>query len=142
MKLTAPSVFPRYDGYCFANLPATVQYWLTGQGTPALAPELMQGFTQQYDRVILLFIDSFGWQFVERYADEYPFLQRFARHGTSRQNYLAIPLYNRRACHLHSYRTARRQERRVRMAGTMNRRSTRSSCRCYFRTLVSIAATR
>lgn len=80
MNLSSPNVAPQYDGRCFANLPPTLEYWLTGRGAPAFAPELMTGFEKRYDLVILLFIDSLGWHFIERYAQE-PFLKRFAREG-------------------------------------------------------------
>jgi len=77
--LTSRFIKPRYDGYCFADLPATIQYWLTGQGQPALAPELLGRFAGQYDTVIFMFIDAFGWRFFEPYRDQYPFLQQFSQ---------------------------------------------------------------
>ena len=32
---------PRYNGHCFADLPATIKWILTGQGAPSLAPVLL-----------------------------------------------------------------------------------------------------
>ncbi len=76
---------PRYGGHCFADIPPTVQWWLTGDGagssSPALADDVMQGFGRQYDAVVLLWIDAFGWHFFQRYAERYPVLQRFLRDG-------------------------------------------------------------
>ena len=34
-----------------------------------------------YDKVVLFFVDAFGWRFFERYADDYPFLRRFTQEG-------------------------------------------------------------
>jgi predicted AlkP superfamily pyrophosphatase or phosphodiesterase len=74
-------IAPRYDGYNFSNLPATIQYWLTGQGAPALAPDVMGEYTRQYDAVILFFIDSFGWELFQRRVDDSAFLQHLVKHG-------------------------------------------------------------
>jgi hypothetical protein len=82
-KLTLPPTFikPHYNGAaCFANIPQTVKYLLTGQAAPALPPELFGGLLQRYEQVILLFIDAFGWRFFEKYQD-HPFLKAIARDG-------------------------------------------------------------
>ncbi len=79
---STPTVKPAYHGRNFADLPPTIQYWLTGQGKPAFAAAVVPpAFARRYDVVVLLFIDSFGWEFVERYGDQYPFLQRMAQQG-------------------------------------------------------------
>lgn len=74
-------IAPRYDGHCFADLPATIQYWLTGQGAPALAPDVLGEYAQQYDTVILFFVDTFGWEFFQRSASTAAFLRRLVQKG-------------------------------------------------------------
>lgn len=74
-------IVPRFDGYNFSNIPATIPYWLTGQGVPALAPDVLGEYTAQYDAVILFFIDSFGWEFFERRAGDSEFLQLLQKNG-------------------------------------------------------------
>ena len=74
-------VKPQYGARCFADLPKTIKHLLTQTGSPALAPEVFGGLPQSYDTVIFLFVDAFGWRFFERYADDYPFLQQFVKHG-------------------------------------------------------------
>ncbi|RIK23453.1 MAG: phosphodiesterase [Chloroflexi bacterium] len=74
-------IAPRFDGYNFSNLPATIQYWLTGQGAPALAPQVLGEFNAQYDVVILFFIDSFGWEFFQRRAGDAAFLKLLEKNG-------------------------------------------------------------
>lgn len=87
MNLHSSFIQPRYDGHCFADLPATIQYWLTGKGAPAFAPDVLSDeghprkYAKQYDVVFSFFIDSLGWELFHLYADEYPFLKFLIRHG-------------------------------------------------------------
>ena len=55
-------VFPNYDGYSVANLPASIFSWLgsTLDGSTPLSPELTTPLTGQYEQVILLLVDSLG----------------------------------------------------------------------------------
>jgi predicted AlkP superfamily pyrophosphatase or phosphodiesterase len=72
---------PRYGSHCFADLPSTLKYLLTGAGAPSLAPDVLERFEPRYETVILFFIDSFGWRYIEQYGDDYPFLRRLAQEG-------------------------------------------------------------
>lgn len=72
---------PRYGSHCFSDLPSTLKYLLTGVGAPSLAPDLLERFEPRYETVILFFIDSFGWRYIEQYGDDYPFLRRLAQEG-------------------------------------------------------------
>src|SRR5689334_12767592 len=72
---------PLYGSYSFANIPATVEYLLTRAGTSGLPIDVLGDLPKQYDKVILCFVDAFGWRFLERYADKYPFLKRFFDQG-------------------------------------------------------------
>lgn len=76
-----PLLKPLYESYCFANLPTSIYPLLTGDGTLALPSDVLHGLPMRYNKVILLFIDAFGWRFIERYAERYPFLRRFQEHG-------------------------------------------------------------
>ena len=59
-------VKPRYDAGGFAGIPSRI----------------LEAFSsEEYDAVVLLLVDGFGWRFFERFQDE-PFLKRIARHGT------------------------------------------------------------
>lgn len=62
-------------------MPATIQYWLTGHGQPALAEGVLGEYARQYDVVFSFFVDSLGWELFHLYADENPFLQELARNG-------------------------------------------------------------
>ena len=72
---------PLYDSYCFANIPQTIDFLLTGEDASALSLDVFDGLPTHYDKVILFFVDAFGWRFFERYADRYPFLKTCLDHG-------------------------------------------------------------
>ena len=66
---------PLYDSYCFSRIPALLPALFTGTN-PDLQRTLLGPLAGRYDKIILFFIDAFGWRFFERYADSYPFLRR------------------------------------------------------------------
>lgn len=72
---------PLYQSYCFANLPATIHHLLTGLGQSALPVDVLSGLPTRYNKVVLLFVDAFGWRFFEQYADSYPMLKTFLQDG-------------------------------------------------------------
>ena len=72
---------PLYDSYCFSRLPELIGTLLPGSARSPLSDLLLGPLARPYERVILCFIDAFGWRFFERYQDRYPFLSRFARDG-------------------------------------------------------------
>jgi predicted AlkP superfamily pyrophosphatase or phosphodiesterase len=75
------SVKPLYASYCFANLPATIQYLLTGQGQSALPGDVFGQLPTRYNKVVLFFVDAFGWRFFSQHADKYPLLKTFLQQG-------------------------------------------------------------
>ncbi|GAC1566095.1 MAG: alkaline phosphatase family protein [Ktedonobacteraceae bacterium] len=80
-KFSGNFVKPLYDSYCFANIPASISYLLTGEGKCALPGDVFEGLPTLYDTVVMFFIDAFGWRFFERYADKYALLRTFAQDG-------------------------------------------------------------
>lgn len=75
-------VRPIYDGYSFALLPATLHFLLTGERIgPLLAADCFGGDYPKPRRIILFFVDSFGWRFWERYWDRSVLLRRVVEHG-------------------------------------------------------------
>lgn len=87
MNLHPSSISPRYNGHCFADLPATIRYWLTGKGKPAFAADVLsdkghpRAYAKKYDIVFSFFIDSLGWELFQTYADENPFLKTLTQNG-------------------------------------------------------------
>lgn len=77
-------VKPNYGAGCFADLPATVTYWLTGNGKPALERDAIGSFGRRFDAVIFFFVDAFGWRFFEQHQ-AHPALHRLTSNGHSWQ---------------------------------------------------------
>src|SRR5258707_4895618 len=80
-KFSQRFVKPLYDSYCFANLPQAIEYMLTGEGHSALPQDVFTNLPSRYNKVILFFVDAFGWRFFERYAEKYEFLKTVLKHG-------------------------------------------------------------
>lgn len=71
---------PLYNSYCFSQIPRLLQSCFTGDD--ADVQRLLLGpLAGRYDKVVLFFIDAFGWRFFERYADGYPTLRRILDEG-------------------------------------------------------------
>lgn len=75
-------IVPQYQSNCFSNIPAYLQSVLLHGEPGRLALANARRVPQRAHTVILLFLDSFGWHFFERYADAYPFLRRFIVNGS------------------------------------------------------------
>src|SRR6266851_9614667 len=80
-KFSQGFVKPLYDSYCFSNIPRTVEFLLTGKGQSALPLDVFGNLPTKYDKVILFFVDAFGWRFFERYAEKYEFLKTMLNAG-------------------------------------------------------------
>src|SRR5205823_10993179 len=72
---------PNYGHGCFSDLPGAMQAFLTGQPLPAALAALDSRLVQQYDAVIFVLADGFGWRFFQRFAGSDPFLQRLGQAG-------------------------------------------------------------
>ncbi|MGE0767191.1 MAG: alkaline phosphatase family protein [Hyphomicrobiaceae bacterium] len=73
---------PIYDDYSFKNIPATVHRLLTGETIAPLIPaDAFGGSYPSPEKVVLVFVDSFGWQFWQRYLDRFRTLERVASDG-------------------------------------------------------------
>lgn len=76
-------VKPAYNARCFSDIPSLLVRLLTGEGQSPLE-RLSPLLANAYDRVILLFLDGFGWRFYQQFA-EMPLLKRIARDGQTLQ---------------------------------------------------------
>lgn len=66
LELSEQFVKPRYDSGGFAGIP----------------DRMIRAFeSKDYDAVVLVLVDAFGWRFFERFQDA-PFLKRIAKNGT------------------------------------------------------------
>src|SRR5579863_6260727 len=74
-------VKPLYDSYCFSNIPQTTEFLLTGEGKSALPLDVFGNLPTRYNKVIVFFVDAFGWRFLERYADSLAFFKMAFKEG-------------------------------------------------------------
>ena len=84
-KYSQRFIKPQYDTYCFSALPKAVEFLLTGEGEVGLPEDCFRGLPTRYDKVILFFVDGFGWRFFQQYAEINPFLKTFLSQGTASQ---------------------------------------------------------
>ena len=69
---------PEQGRRCFDQLPATVEQLLTGATDgPALREPLLG---ERFERVVFVYLDAFGWTFLERHA-EHPLFVRARAEG-------------------------------------------------------------
>ncbi|MEZ5854938.1 MAG: alkaline phosphatase family protein [Hyphomicrobiaceae bacterium] len=64
-------VKPLYKDYAFGLIPDTAHYLLTGETIgDHLAPDCFGGSYPKPEKIVLVFIDSFGWQFWQRFWEQ------------------------------------------------------------------------
>jgi len=73
---------PLYETYGFSQIPATIKGLFCGQqANKGLPLDTLIDSQRIYERVIVLFIDGFGWRFLQNYLHQFPFLKRFLEKG-------------------------------------------------------------
>ncbi len=73
-------VRPLYESYCFSRIPDTIKCLFGLEGKGPLPGDCFS--KNDFEDVLLIFVDGFGWCFFEAYADQYPFLSRMKKEGT------------------------------------------------------------
>ena len=64
---------PIYEDYSFGNIPNTIEYLLTGaQRGPLLPPDCFGGAYPRPQKIVLIFLDSFGWEFWQAHGKSLP----------------------------------------------------------------------
>jgi len=76
------SIRPNYGQGCFADLPNLIRSCLTDQPAPTGLNGIPKELLRNYDTVILLMIDAFGWHLFQRFAERHPFLQQLTNEAT------------------------------------------------------------
>ena len=80
-QFNARFVKPLYDSYCFSQIPQTVRYLLGDEDNSGLPTNTLGHLVEKYDKVVLVFVDAFGWRFFEQRSETYPFLKRIMAEG-------------------------------------------------------------
>src|SRR5262245_40740865 len=75
-------VKPLYD-YSFGNIASTIEHILTGASSgPLLPTDCFGGAYPRPEKVVLFFIDAFGWQFWQQYHKRFRTMGRVVEEGT------------------------------------------------------------
>lgn len=73
---------PIYADYSFGNIPNTLHYLLTGEQLgPLLPADCFGGSYPRPEKVVLFFIDSFGWAFWQEHLERLAPVRRLAEDG-------------------------------------------------------------
>ncbi len=73
-------VFPKYRGNCFSNLPQLIEVFFGLREKDTLRLTLSKKQIFEKENLVFLFIDSFGWRFINRFS-EHPFLKKIQKYG-------------------------------------------------------------
>jgi hypothetical protein len=75
---------PLYADYSFGNIPDTIEFLLTGNDRrgPLLPPDCFGGQYPQPTKVVVVFVDSFGWQHWQQHRHRFRTTQRVVEQGT------------------------------------------------------------
>jgi hypothetical protein len=60
-------VSPLHGGFCFSGLPGSIERLLGGSGSQYALPEVCFAGVPPRRRLVLFFLDAFGWAFIQRY---------------------------------------------------------------------------
>lgn len=76
-------IYPRYENYCFSNIPSAILYLFGLQKNSPLSGILDKAEVTPVNskKVVLFLIDGFGYKQWLKYADKYEFLKRFTKRG-------------------------------------------------------------
>jgi len=73
---------PSYNEYSFIQIIPTIEQFLTGKKNKnSFSEDVIEGLKQNYNKVVLILIDGFGWSFFEKYKNNFPFLKKALKNG-------------------------------------------------------------
>lgn len=76
-------IYPRYEDFCFSNIPSAILYLFGLRQQNPLAGILSQAGIrpENSQKVVLFLIDGFGYKQWLKYSEKFEFLKRFAENG-------------------------------------------------------------
>jgi predicted AlkP superfamily pyrophosphatase or phosphodiesterase len=74
---------PIYDDYSFGNIPNTIEFLLTGEQRGTVLPaDCFGGSYPRPKKIVLIFLNSFGWEFWQTHGSRFRTTRRVAETGT------------------------------------------------------------
>lgn len=67
---------PLYSSYCFSNITSLIEYCLGINKNLKFPKDILGNLPPKYKKVILFFIDGFGWRFFEKFINNHSFLKK------------------------------------------------------------------
>ncbi|WP_135852660.1 alkaline phosphatase family protein [Halorussus salinus] len=74
-------LFPDYEGYCFGNVPHTVTDALGVETGRTLPDDVLAGVSDEFERVLVVLVDGFGFRQWRRERDHHALLDRLSSAG-------------------------------------------------------------
>jgi hypothetical protein len=90
-RLSGGAVRPLYGSLCFSSLPGLIEKSLLGETRRSCPDWLNAKALGDFDRVVFVFFDAFGWESFERFRDDSAALQRFNSDGLVLQTTSQFP---------------------------------------------------
>ncbi len=82
-ELAGGLVKPLYADYSFGNIANTIEFLLTGaRRDPLLPADCFGGAYPAPEKVVLFFVDAFGWQFWQQYHRRFGSMRHVVENGT------------------------------------------------------------
>ena len=90
-RLSGGQVRPLYGSYCFSSIPGLIEKTLLG-GTSRDCPAWLSAQPMgDFNRVVFIFFDAFGWESLEKFRDTSRALRRFSSDGLILQTTSQFP---------------------------------------------------
>jgi hypothetical protein len=84
-------VRPLYESFCFSNIPGFIEETLLGRTSRCTLPASVHAALGQYDHVVLVFFDAFGWQSFQEFRNKSELLKVCSRDGLVLQTTSQFP---------------------------------------------------
>jgi len=79
-NLNQKIIKPRYDDYCFFNIPSFILDQFNQTNLSKLPKDVISEKNKNYQKIIFFLIDGFGWRFFEKYQS-HPFFKFIEKNG-------------------------------------------------------------
>ncbi|BBE31375.1 phosphodiesterase [Tepiditoga spiralis] len=72
---------PMYESYCFSNIPGTIMKNFGINNNRTLPNDIFGNIDQKNKKIVFLFLDAFGWNFLNENKEKIPFLNELVENG-------------------------------------------------------------